>query len=249
MILEVCVDSYKSLLTAKKAGADRIELCSALNIGGLTPSYGLMKQAKDLEGIEIFVMIRPRSGNFLYDENEYETMKEDIALARDMGFDGIVTGILKRDGKIDLERMAELVEEAYPLKVVLHRAFDHAKNPEEDMEELIQMGIVRILTSGQRETALEGRSYIANLEEKYGDRITIMPGSGVKKSNIGELYKTTGCREYHMSGKVNIGSPREYRENINKIKIDESEFIVESADYDKIRAARRVLDQIVEREK
>lgn len=249
MILEVCVDSFSSLLIAKEAGADRIELCSALNIGGLTPSYGLMKQARDIGDIEIFVMIRPRSGNFFYHDTELETMKEDIQLAKEMGFHGLVTGVLKRDGKIDLERMAELVEEAGPLKLVLHRAFDHAKNPEEDMEALIHMGIGRILTSGQRETALEGKAYIAKLEKKYGHRIAIMPGSGVNASNIEELHELTGCREYHMSGKVDIGSPREYRENINKINIDKSEFIVEMADYDRIRGARKVLDQLSERKK
>lgn len=244
MILEVCVDSYTSMLTAKEAGADRIELCSALNIGGLTPSYGLMKQAKEVKDIEVFVMIRPRSGDFLYDDNEFQTMKGDIEIAKEMGFDGIVTGILKSNGEIDLERMSELVKLAHPLKVVLHRAFDDAKDPHLDIKKLIDMGITRILTSGQRSNALKGADYIAKIEEEFGSDITIMPGCGVNAGNIEDIYKITGCKDYHLSGKVNVGSGMEYRENIKRMNTPESEFIVERADYDKIKSAREVLNNI-----
>ncbi|WP_432402082.1 copper homeostasis protein CutC [Wukongibacter sp. M2B1] len=244
MILEVCVDSYTSMITAKDAGADRIELCSALNIGGLTPSYGLMKKAKEIRDIEIFVMIRPRSGDFLYDDNEFETMKQDISIVKQMGFDGIVTGILLRDGRIDIDRMRELVKIAYPLKVVLHRAFDDAKNPMRDIPRLIKIGVCRILTSGQRANALEGANYIAEIQEKFGDSITIMPGCGINAGNIEQMYKITKCTHYHLSGKVNVGSQMEYRECIKRMDTPKSEFVVERADYDLIKKARDIIDNI-----
>ncbi|MDF2673074.1 MAG: CutC family protein [Clostridiales bacterium] len=244
MKLEVCVDSYTSMVTAKTAGADRIELCSALNIGGLTPSYGLMKKAKEIKGIEIFVMIRPRSGDFLYDDNEFEIMKNDINIAKQMEFDGIVTGILLSDGRIDIDRMRELVKIAYPLKVVLHRAFDDAKDPIEDIDKLIEMGVSRILTSGQRANALEGADYIAKIQEKFGNSITIMPGCGVNAGNIEEIYRLTRCTHYHLSGKVDIGSQMEYRECIKRMNTPMSEFVLERADYDLIKRARGIIDNI-----
>lgn len=244
MKLEVCVDSYTSIITAKNAGADRIELCSALNIGGLTPSWGLIKKAKEIGGMEIFVMIRPRSGDFLYDDNEFDTMKNDIAIVKEMGLDGIVTGILLSDGRIDINRMRELVKMAYPLKVVMHRAFDDAKNPMEDIDKLIEMGVCRILTSGQRANALEGADFIAKIQKRFGDKITIMPGSGVNAGNIEEIYRLTGCTEYHMSGKVNVGSKMEYRECIERMNTPISEFVLERADYNLIKKARDVIDNI-----
>lgn len=244
MILEVCVDSLTSMLIAKSAGADRIELCSALNIGGLTPSYGLMKKAKEVKDLEIFVMIRPRSGDFLYDDNEIETMKNDIEIVKDLGFDGIVTGILKNDGKIDITRMDKLAKHAYPLKTALHRAFDDAKNPEEDIPLLIEMGICRILTSGQKDNAYNGAEYIAKIQKEFGDKITIMPGCGVSYKNINEIYNITKCTNYHLSGKINIGSKMQYRECIQRMNTLEKEFIVEVADYKLINESRKVLDGI-----
>lgn len=244
MKLEVCVDSYTSMVTAKNAGADRIELCSALNIGGLTPSFGLMKKAKEIKGMEIFIMIRPRSGDFLYDDNEFETMKNDIILAKQMKFDGIVTGVLLSDGKIDIDRMRELVEIAYPLKVVLHRAFDYAKDPLEDIEKLIEMGVCRIITSGQGANALEGAEYIAKIQERFGDSITVMPGCGVNAGNIEEIYRITRCTHYHLSGKADIGSQMEYRDCIERMNTPISEFVLERADYDLIKRARDVIDKL-----
>ena len=244
MLLEVCVDSITSMLTAKKAGANRIELCSALNIGGLTPSKGLMDQAIKIDGMEIYVMIRPRSGDFLYDENEFETMKNNIKTAKKMGFEGIVTGVLLSDGRIDIKRMRELVDEAKPLKIVLHRAFDYAKYPEENIPELIEMGICRILTSGQRSNAFEGAKYIGMLQRKFGDSITIMPGCGVNAENIEKIYKITKCSNYHLSGKVNVGSKMVYRACVESMSASEKEFKFESADYTLIAKARDVLDKI-----
>jgi len=244
LILEVCVDSFKSLLIAKEAGANRIELCSALNIGGLTPSFGLMKQAREVEDIEIFAMIRTRSGDFLYDESEFETMKKDVELAKKMEFHGIVTGILLENGKIDLERMKEIVELANPLKVVLHRAFDDADEPEKDIPALIDMGILRILTSGQRKNALEGASFIADIQREYGDKITIMPGAGINAKNIEEIHNIVKCQHYHMSGKVNLGSKMKYTGYMKRMETPDSELLVEEANYDNIKAVRDALDSI-----
>lgn len=244
MILEVCVDSFKSLIIAREAGADRIELCSALNVGGLTPSYGLMEQAKSIVDIEIFVMIRPRSGDFLYDKTEFETMKKDIEAAKSMGFDGIVTGILLENGKIDLKRMKEIVEIAKPLKVVLHRAFDDADEPEKDIPVLIDMGIIRILTSGQRRNALEGADYIADIQRKYGNKITIMPGAGINKDNIEGIHNIVKCSHYHMSGKVNVGSRMKYKEYIGRMDTNSAELVVEEADFNNIKAVRDILDSL-----
>ncbi|WP_202709927.1 copper homeostasis protein CutC [Sporosalibacterium faouarense] len=245
MILEVCVDSYTSIITAKKAGADRIELCSALNIGGLTPSYGLMKKAKEIKDIEIFVMIRPRSGDFLYDSNEFETMKHDIDIVKQMGFDGIVTGTLLPNGSIDIDRMKELVKHAYPLKVVFHRAFDDAREPMKDITKLIEIGVCRILTSGQRANALEGADYIAKIQEKFGDSITIMPGCGVTSDNVEAIYRRTKCTNYHMSGKVNVGSQMKYRECVKRMNTPKDEFVIEMADYNLIKKARDIIDKIL----
>ncbi|SFI37050.1 copper homeostasis protein [Tindallia magadiensis] len=246
MVLEVCVDSYTSLMTAIKAGADRIELCSALNMGGLTPSYGFMQQAKDVSGVEIYVMIRPRSGDFLYDDGEYETMKKDVEKVKKEGFHGIVIGFLKADGRLDLERLEEMVKLADPLKVVLHRAFDDANQPEKEIPKLIEMGIQRILTSGQRKTATEGVEYIQSIEKEFGKEITIMPGAGVSAENIETLYKKTGCTHYHMSGKTEVGSRMEYRECIQRSQTPPQEFMLQRADYEKIRAAKK---QLIELEK
>ncbi len=244
MILEVCVDSFKSLLTAKAAGADRIELCSALSLGGLTPSYGLMEQAIEVKDIEIFVMIRPRSGDFLYDEFEFETIKKDIISAKKMGFNGIVTGILLKNGKLDLERMEEIAEIAKPLKVVLHRAFDDALEPENDIEALIDMGIIRILTSGQRSNALEGAGYIGEIQKQYGNRITIMPGCGISKNNIEKIYNITGCKHFHMSGKTNTGSKMVYKGYMERMNTPPSELTLEEASYDKIHSVRKILNSL-----
>ncbi|NLO82827.1 MAG: copper homeostasis protein CutC [Clostridiales bacterium] len=251
MVLEVTVDSITSMLTAIKAGADRIELCSALNLGGLTPSYGLMKKANEIKKaeeqkyIEIFVMIRPRSGDFLYDDNEFETMKEDISLVKRMeGIDGIVTGILLSDWRIDVTRMRELIEVASPLKVVFHRAFDEARDPIEYVDKLIEMGVCRILTSGQKASAMEGVEFIAELQKRFGDQIDIMPGGGVNAGNIEKIYNITRCTHYHMSGKVSVRSRMEYRKHIQSMNTPESELILERASYDLIKKARDVLDKL-----
>ena len=199
--LEVCIDSYASALTAKSAGADRIEVCSALNAGGLTPCYGLIEQVSTLTHVEKVAMIRPRCGDFVYTEEELATMKIDVQLVKAKGFDGIVVGFLKADGRLDLERLKTFVELAKPMKVVLHRAFDCAQEVLEDMPALIHMGIHRVLSSGQEPTAADGAHFLGALQRAYGDQIQIMPGTGVTVEAIESLWLKTRCTHYHMSGK------------------------------------------------
>lgn len=241
MKLEICVDSYESLINAQKGGADRIELCSALEIGGLTPSYGLMKQASELEDIEIFAMIRPRSGDFYYNSTEIETMKLDIDAAKKASLDGIVIGILDEEGRLDIEKLSEIVDYARPLKVCLHRAFDVAKNSEEDIAKLAAIGIVRILTSGKKENASKGATLIARIQGKYGDKIEIMPGSGVTSKNLEDLYKLTSCTTFHMSGKKKIQSKLKYK---SEIKFSEDDYARNITDEEEVRKSKEILERI-----
>lgn len=244
MTLEVCVDSFLSLKTAVAAGADRIELCSALNLGGLTPSFGLMQQAvgfreairdKGCKALEVVAMIRPRSGDFCYTDEEFETMAADIGQAKAMGFDGIVTGILLPSGGLDLVRIQALATLAKPMTVVLHRAFDCAVNPERDMPALIEMGIDRLLTSGQCASALEGGAYIRDLQIAYGHLITIMPGAGVHRETIQELVAVTDCTHYHMSGKCTVASEMTYFPDWQPSIINASERSKQEASFDEIQ--------------
>lgn len=244
MKLEVCVDSYSSALTAIKAGANRLEICSALNIGGLTPSCGLLKQTIEHKEVERFVMIRPRSGDFLYDRSEFMTMLSDIELVRDMGFDGIVTGMLLPNGRIDIASLKDCVEAAYPMAVSMHRAFDHSMDSEEDLLRLIEIGVCRILTSGKKANASEGARFISSLNEKFGTKIEIMPGGGVNADNIEEIYRITKCRNFHLSGRARINSNMVFRNCIREMGIQESEFEIEIAQFDLINKVRRIIDKI-----
>lgn len=198
MIIEVCVNSAISAIEAMKGGADRVELCENLHDGGTTPSAGSVRLARKRLNRVLFVMIRPRGGDFLYSNDEFEVMQEDIRSARTLGADGVVFGILKADGTIDRERMAVLCDLARPMGITCHRAFDMTVDPFIAMEELISLGIDRILTSGQRSTAVEGISLIRQLVARSAGRIAIMPGSGVKEQNIVEIIRETGVSEIHI---------------------------------------------------
>jgi copper homeostasis protein len=198
MILEACVNSAVSAIEAEKGGADRVELCENLHDGGTTPSAGAIRFARKKLLIGLYVMIRPRGGDFLYSDDEFEIMKEDIKVAKELGADGVVFGILKPDGTIDLERMKILADLARPMGITCHRAFDMTADPFGAMEDLINLGIDRILTSGQQKSALQGAALIADLIGKSDGRIVIMPGSGVKEDNISELVRITGAAEVHV---------------------------------------------------
>jgi copper homeostasis protein len=201
MILEIAVFNLESAIIASKAGAHRIELCTAAAEGGLTPSAATMRLARKYVNIPIHVMIRPREGDFCYSEREFETMLLDIAAAKVVGLEGIVAGILNPDGTVDEKRMALLVDAAYPMNVTFHRAFDMAKDQEEALEAIIYAGCVRILTSGGKQTIMLGTDKVAELVKKAGDRISIMPGSGVTLDNIKKIVEETGVAEIHLSAR------------------------------------------------
>ena len=198
-LIEVCLDSVDSVIASEKGGADRVELCSSLFEGGLTPSFGTFKQAKKVtKDIKINVMIRPRSGDFCYSDNEFESMKEDLLLFKSAGCDGIVFGILNPDGSVDEKRTQELVKLASPLPVTFHRAIDVSSNIFDSMETLINLGVKRILTSGSEPTVLEGMFILKELVEKAGDRIIIMPGCGISEKNFEYLDSNINAKEYHV---------------------------------------------------
>lgn len=198
-IIEIASADFSTTKTAVEGGADRIELCAALTEGGTTPSYGTIKKCREAFGVQLFPIIRPRGGDFLYSNEEFEIMVNDVKLCKDLGCDGIVTGLLNSNGSIDLKRTSKLLELAYPLEVSFHRAFDRCRDPFEALEQLIEIGCQRILTSGQQPTAPLGIDMIAQLVKAASERIIIMPGSGVRKDNIKELAEKTGAVEFHSS--------------------------------------------------
>ena len=184
MIIEVCAESYEYAVKAEKAGADRIELCKDLHLDGLTPDYESSKRTIDTLHIPVFILIRPRGGDFIYSHEEFELMKRDILKFKKMGCKGIVSGVLNDDNTIDIKKTKELVELSRPLEFTFHRAFDKVNNPLNEIENLIELGIDRVLTSGQKEKAIDGLVLLKQLNSISKNRIKIMPGSGINKSNI-----------------------------------------------------------------
>lgn len=198
MLLEICANSYQSAINAQEAGAHRIELCQELSVGGITPSYGLLKQVLEHLKIPGFVLIRPRSGNFVYSDKEFEIMKTDIEICKTLGCSGIVSGVLDSDNTIDIKRTKELVELSKPLPFTFHRAFDEVINPKEALQQLIDIGVERVLTSGQQPSALEGLNLLKELNKLIQGRIVILPGGGVSAKN-GLKLKQFGFQEIHAS--------------------------------------------------
>jgi copper homeostasis protein len=209
--LEICSGSVESAINAQLGGADRVELCDNLYEGGTTPSYGAISSARDSLTIGLHVIIRPRGGDFLYSDQEYDIMRRDIDICGELGVDGVVIGILMSDGSIDVERTARLVELASPLAVTFHRAFDVCNNPMRGLEDIIETGASRILTSGQKNTVPEGASLIRQLAEKAGNRIIIMPGSGLDETNIAKMAGITGATEFHLTARRDVKSEMIFR--------------------------------------
>ncbi|SHJ58401.1 copper homeostasis protein CutC [Pseudozobellia thermophila] len=198
MLVEVCANSLQSALNAERGNADRIELCSELAVGGVTPSYGLLKAVREQVSIPVHVLIRPRSGDFTYSDVEFDIMLEDIRLCVDLGFDGIVSGALHKDFQVDRERTGRLVEAAGKLRFTFHRAFDWVVDPIEALKELEGLGVDTILSSGQRQSALEGMPLLRALHENAVN-CTIMPGGGIRVENA-ENFKNAGFAAVHLSG-------------------------------------------------
>jgi copper homeostasis protein len=209
-IIEIATSDFLTTKAAVEGGADRIELCANLAEGGTTPSYAHIKKCREAFAVALFPIIRPRGGDFLYTKDEFEIMKIDVQLSKQLGCEGVVIGLLNMDGTIDVARTGELVELAYPLEVTFHRAFDRCKDPFVALEELIDVGCQRILTSGQKPGVGEGFELIAELNKKADDRIVIMPGSGVRKDNIKMLADKTGCVEFHSSLRGKLKSAMQF---------------------------------------
>ena len=197
-LIEICLEDVQSVLAAQKGGADRVELCSDLFEGGLTPSIGTVRTAVELSDIPVNCMIRPRGGDFCYSDLEFRAMKEDVKAFREAGVNGIVFGILTPEGDVDIERSREIIELARPLSVTFHRAFDMTRDPYKALEDLIDLGVDRILTSGQEASVLEGIDLLTELVKLAGDRIIIMPGCGISERNFKKIQEKIGAREYHM---------------------------------------------------
>lgn len=215
--LEVIGFTIESCLIAQAAGAHRIELCDNPSEGGTTPSYGFIKTARENLSIELYPIIRPRGGDFLYSEIEFEVMKADIEICKNLGCNGVVIGILNADGTVDKKRCKQLVDIAHPMKVTFHRAFDRTNDPFKAMEDIISIGCERILTSGLQTLAIDGEELLNKLVKQANKRIVIMPGSGVRSDNIEALVKNTNAIEFHTSARTYTNSKMEFiNENMNE---------------------------------
>ncbi|HTN45058.1 MAG TPA: copper homeostasis protein CutC [Flavipsychrobacter sp.] len=209
--IEIATSDYATTAAAVKGGADRIELCANLAEGGTTPPYGTLVQCREDFAVQLYPIIRPRGGDFLYTDEEFACMMKDIEMCKHLGCDGVVIGILSSNGDIDIPRNARLVELAYPLRVTFHRAFDRCREPFEALEQLVQLGCERILTSGLQPLVTDGIELISQLNATAGDRIIIMPGSGIRKENIKTVEAVTKCREFHASLRSTIPSAMNYK--------------------------------------
>jgi len=242
ILLEVCVDSIDSALAADRGGADRIELCSSLLEGGLTPSPGVISTVLGKVSLGVFVMIRPRGGDFCYSDDEFKAMEQDILTAKQLGADGVVFGILTEDGRVDVDPTQRLVNIARPLKVTFHRAFDMSRDLTESLEDLIRLRVDRVLTSGGEQNVELGQSMIANLQRQAKDRIIVMAGAGITENNVRQLVSITRVREIHASLKSALPGPMRYRNeriSMGAIKGQEYERLV--ATEEKVRSLLAVL--------
>jgi len=227
--LEIAVFSVEAAVTALKAGAHRIEFCENLQEGGTTPSYGSLKTLRSFTTQPVFPIIRPRGGDFLYSRSEFEVMKSDLLIVKELGYLGAVIGLLNADGSIDTNRTKELVDIAGPsMQISFHRAFDRCKDPIKSVEDIIATGCKRILTSGQVPNAVDDLPLLKKLVEQAGDRIIIMPGSGVRSNNIKEIIQATGAKEIHSSARKMQASQMSYikesmKENMQATGVDTDE--------------------------
>lgn len=245
--MEVCVDSVESAINASKGGASRVELCSNLVEGGTTPSLGMLRMVKRAVDITVFVMVRPRGGDFLYSDLEFQVMKEDLLILKENGANGIVFGVLTFDGGIDVERSKELIDLARPLPVTFHRAFDMVQDPFGSLEVLVGLGVERVLTSGHENSALEGLPILQKLVKQAGERIVVVPGGGINERNVQRILEGSGALEFHCSARSSHGSAMQYCNTgvAMGARFGPPEFSVQVADESRVcnlvAAARNVL--------
>lgn len=240
MTCEVVVYNIVSALRAQEGGADRIELCDNPAEGGTTPSFAMIEQVRQNISMDVYVMLRPRGGDFCYNNYEFHIMKRDLFQCQRLSVDGLVFGILTEEGRLDKKRCKELIAIARPLKVTCHRAFDMTRDPFEALEDCIEAGFDRILTSGQRPTAIEGIDLIAELVKKAEGRITIMAGSGVNENTVGEIVSATGVREIHFSAATYIDSVMQFKNpHITAMGADAgSEYKYRTVDPERVKRIR-----------
>ena len=238
ILVEVCVDSIDGAVTAEAGGAQRVELCAALREGGLTPSAGTIAVTRRRLTVDVHVMIRPRGGDFLYSEAEFASMRRDVEMAKHLDVNGVVFGLLTPDGSVDMEQTEQLTEQARPMSVTFHRAFDMARDPTRSLETLIELGIDRVLTSGQEAVASEGSDLLRELVAQAGDRIVVIPGGGIAEQSLPRILNTTGAREIHVTGTKGVESGMTYRNPRCFMGIEPglSEFSTTMTDVNRIRA-------------
>jgi copper homeostasis protein len=231
-LLEVATFDINACVVAQNAGANRIELCANPYEGGTTPSYGLIKIAKEKLSIPVHVMIRPRGGNFLYNDEEFDVLKSEIKVCKVFGCNGIVIGLLHQNGNIDIERCKQIVALAYPLQVTFHRAFDSVNNWQQALEDVILSGCTSILTSGLQASALAGMQTIAQMVQQANNRITIMPGGGVRSNNIAAIQLATAATVFHTAASIKLPSNMQYVNN--QLNDDAITFSVDALEVQKM---------------
>lgn len=243
--LEVSTYNIEGVNEALKLGVNRLELCDNIKEGGTTPSAGFVKAAVATGHTNIFIIVRPRGGDFLYSKEEFEVIKSDIELAKLLGVQGVVSGILNADGTIDVERTKELVDLASPMKFTFHRAFDMSKDPEQSLEDLIKIGVDIVLTSGMEDTAVQGAATLKKMIQQADNRIAILVGSGVNASNISQLQKETGAVEFHMSAVKEVKSAMQFfNHRLNMGNVKSEEYSKLTVDTEKITKAVEVIKSL-----
>ena len=241
-VLEVCADCVQSAVNADNAGADRIELCSNLVIGGVTPGMALFKLVKKYTVVKVRVLLRPRYGDYCYSAYEFEQLKEEVQMYRELGADGMVIGILRPDGRLDVERMSQLIKLAGNMDTALHRAFDACLNPMETMEQAVSLGMKTILTGGQCGNAWDGRELLKELYEKSAGRIEILAAGGINAEVMEQLILFTGITSYHMSGKIEVDSMMTYRKAGTSMGLPErDEYDLWQTSGEKVKQAVQIL--------
>jgi copper homeostasis protein len=245
MVLEICVDSVESAIASQAGGAQRVELCSDLNEGGITPSAGLIQAVRKHVGIEVFAMVRPRGGDSFYTPHEFDVMKADVVQMKELKADGIVVGMLDQDGQVDVQRTRELVQLADPMQVTFHRAFDMSADLDESLERVIETGAHRILTSGGVQAVSQGAERVNHLIGTAKERIRIMVGGGIRQENIRKIALRTKATEFHCSLRIRARSPVTFRNHSLKLgSVANDEFARYVVLEENVRGLRETLNKI-----